>query len=64
MASAPRLPFVAMSTVPAMASTRPAASRTFGSRRVRRHTYSMMSTSPKRSSTVPVPAFVYEMAVR
>ena len=58
MASAPMLPFVAMRNVPPKANTRPNSSRGFGQRRTRTHTMSMMTTRPRRSRTVPVPAFV------
>ena len=52
------LPFVAMRNVPPKANTRPNSSRGFGQRRTRTHTMSMMTTRPRRSRTVPVPAFV------
>ena len=54
----PSCPFVAMSTVPASASTNPAISRRRGARHIWKHVQNMMTIKPRRSSTVPMPAFV------
>ena len=53
-----RSPCVAIRTSPAMANTSPSTSRGLGSRRLRKHVHSMMSTKPSCSMVVPTPALV------